>query len=69
MGITFANALSIFFSKNISVYAIFNDQTYRDKLINDIIIFEQLGPDYYLKRVSGCLDDLTDIIKEFIWVH
>ena len=58
-----------FFSKSISVYAIFNDQTYNDKLINDIVNFEQLGPDYYLKRVSGCLDDLTDIIKEFIWVH
>ena len=29
-----------FFSKNISVYAIFNDQS-----LNDIVSFEQLGPE------------------------
>ena len=33
-----------FFSKNISVYAIFNDQGSNDPLTNDIISFEQLGP-------------------------
>ena len=33
------------FSKNISVYAIFNDQSFNDTLTNDIISFEQLGPD------------------------
>ena len=41
----FANAkLLTFFSKNISVYAIFNDQSFNDTLTNDIISFEQLGP-------------------------
>ena len=35
---------SHFFSKNISVYAIFNDQIFNDTLINDIVNFEQLGP-------------------------
>ena len=35
---------SNFFSKNISVYAIFNDQSFNDTLTNDIISFEQLGP-------------------------
>ena len=38
--------LHIFFSKNISVYAIFNDQNFNDTLINDVVSFEQLGPGY-----------------------
>ena len=36
---------SHFFSKNISIYAIFNDQSFNDTLTNDIVSFEQLGPD------------------------
>ena len=35
---------SHFFSKNISIYAIFNDQSFNDTLTNDVISFEQLGP-------------------------
>ena len=35
---------SHFFSKNISVFAILNDQSFNDTLNNDIISFEQLGP-------------------------
>ena len=35
---------SHFFSKNISVYAIVNDQICNDTLTNDIVSFEQLGP-------------------------
>ena len=34
-----------FFIKNISVYATFNDQSFNDTLTNDIVSFEQLGPD------------------------
>ena len=34
-----------FFSKNISVYAIFNGQSFNDTLTNDIVSFEHLGPD------------------------
>ena len=37
--------LLTFFSKNISIYAIFNDQSFNDMITNDIISFEQLGPD------------------------
>ena len=37
--------LTFFFSKNNSVYAIFNDQSFND----DIVSFEQPGPDYHLK--------------------
>ena len=36
--------LLTFFSKNISIYAIFDDQSFNDMLINDIVSFEQLGP-------------------------
>ena len=35
---------SHFFCKNISLYAIFNDQSFNDKLTNNIVSFEQLGP-------------------------
>ena len=44
MCVAFANANSHFFSKRISVYAIFNDQSFNDTLTNDIISFEELGP-------------------------
>ena len=40
--------MQIFFSKNIKVYAIFNDQSFNHMLSNDIISFEQLGPDIFL---------------------
>ena len=43
-----AKATHIFFSKNISIYAIFNDQSFNDTLTNDIVSFEQLGPVLYL---------------------
>ena len=36
---------SHFFSKNISIYDIFNDQRFNDTLTNDIASFEQLGPE------------------------
>ena len=38
-----------FFSKNISVYTIFNDQSFNDTLANDIISFEQLGPGLHIE--------------------
>ena len=46
MWVAFANAKAthIFFSKSISIYAIFNDQSFNDTLTNDIAGFEQLGP-------------------------
>ena len=37
-------AYSHFVSKNISVYAVFNDQSFNDMLTKDIVSFEQLGP-------------------------
>ena len=50
MWVGFANAkpTHIFsakiFSKNISIYAICNDQSFNDTLTNDIVSFEQLNP-------------------------
>ena len=35
---------SHFFSKNVSIYAIFNDQSFNHMLTNNIFSFEQLGP-------------------------
>ena len=39
---------SHFFSKNICIYAIFNDQRFNDTLTNGIVSFEQLGLDIFL---------------------
>ena len=36
-----------FFSKNINVYAIFNDQSFDDMLNNDIVSFEQPGQAFF----------------------
>ena len=38
---------SHFFSKSNSVYAVFNDQSFNDTLTNDIVSFEQLGPEMH----------------------
>ena len=47
MRVAFANAKAthIFSAKNICIYAIFNGQSFNDTLTNDIVSFEQLGPD------------------------
>ena len=55
MWVAFANAkctLIFIFSKNISVNAVFNYQTFNDTLTNDIVSFEQLGPEFFDKLVK-----------------
>ena len=47
---SFAKATHIFFSKNISVYAIFSDRSFNDTLTNDIVSFEQLCPGCHCLR-------------------
>ena len=42
--------LLTFFSKNISIYAIFNDQSFNNTLTKDIVSFEQLGPELQIRR-------------------
>ena len=50
---------SHFFSKNISIYAIFNDQSFNNTLTNDIVSFEQLGPgDCILKLCDGMANNV-----------
>ena len=36
--------LLTFFSKNIGLYAIFDNQNFNDMSFNDIVSFQQLGP-------------------------
>ena len=43
--------LTIFFSKNISIYAIFNDQSFNNTLTNDIVSFEKLDPEFFHSKV------------------
>ena len=43
---------SHFFSKNISIYAIFNDESFNDMLTNDIVSLEQLGPESYMAKLG-----------------
>ena len=42
---SFCKSYLHFFSKNISVYATFNDQNFNNTVTNDIVSFEQLGPE------------------------
>ena len=50
-------ATHIFSAKNISIYAIFNVQSFNDMLTNDIVSFEQLGSgkckEYRSRSTSG----------------
>ena len=41
-----AKAAHIFSAKNNSVYAVLNDQSFNDMLTNNIVSFEQLGPNF-----------------------
>ena len=43
---------SHFFTKNISVYAIFNDQNFNGPLTNNTVSFEQLGPDFSQPQIT-----------------
>ena len=40
--------LLTFFNKNISIYGNFNDHSFNNMVTNDIVSFEQLGPDLLL---------------------
>ena len=42
-----AKATQHFFSKSISIYAIFKNQCFNNMLTNNIASFEQLGPDIF----------------------
>ena len=50
---SFCKLLTFFFSKNIRIYAIFNDRSFNNMLTNDIISFEQQGPDKHYLNYTG----------------
>ena len=52
--------LLTFFSKNISLYAIINDQSFNGMLTNNIISFEQLGPDVLLSLTASAIPFTVD---------
>ena len=55
------------FSKNFSIYAIFNDQSFNNTLTNDIISFEQLGPAFFgfkKSNISGAMAFILNIWAE-----
>ena len=52
------SSFCIFFSKNISVYAIFNDHSFNDTLTNDIVSFEQQDPDFYTEFNKQNYDEM-----------
>ena len=63
---------SHFCSKNISIYAIFNNQSFNDKLTtgNDILSFEQLGPNIYLMQVAKMSEETRGLaIKDKVEVN
>ena len=47
--------LLAFFSKNISVYAVFYNQNFNDTLTNDIVSFQQLGPVYFSAHTKSII--------------
>ena len=55
MCVAFANATHIFFSKNISKYAVFNDQSFNNALTNGMVSFEQLGPEVWAQSYERYL--------------
>ena len=48
--------LLIFLAKNICIYAIFNDQSFNDTLMNDIVSSEQMGPDFTTEHSEADLE-------------
>ena len=61
--------LTFFFSKNSSIYAIFNDQSFNDTLINDIVSIEQLGPRFQISCFAQVFNDnLTEFELSEIFV-
>ena len=58
--------LLTFFSTNISVYAIFNDQSFKDTLTNDIVNFEQLGPGVCSGDIHALYNNRSG---KRVWIH
>ena len=59
MWVAFANAKAthIFYSKNVLVYATFNDQSFNDMLTNAIVSFEQLDPGHCFPIIHSVISN------------
>ena len=57
---------SHFFSKNIRICSMFNDQSFNDTLTNDIVSFEQLGPGVQIFRLNKVNKNYCRITPAFI---
>ena len=72
---SFCKSYSHFFSKNISVYAIINDQSFNDMVTNDIVSFEQLDPGilkkqmHYIHAVSLRTDNINIKKSHLRWCN
>ena len=44
------------------MYVIFNDQSFNDTLTNDIVSFEQLGPEVFGSS-AGCTRDWFNLVQ------
>ena len=73
---------SHFFSKNISLYVIFNNQSFNITLTNNTVSFEQLGPECFVTHGKYLFiwsplqtflllfsDDSLNKTDQFIWRH
>ena len=49
------------FSKNVSIHAIFNNQSFNDSLTNDVVSFEQPSLENYTKHIW----DITTPVQSF----
>ena len=64
---------SHFFSKNITIFVIFNDESFNDTLTNDIVSFEQLGPALHIWHSAGFLvggikvESENTVLTLYIW--
>ena len=58
-----------FYSKNIRVYTIFNDKSFKDKLTNNIVSFEQQGPGYYFTYMQNDLHLHILLMSEDTFLH
>ena len=71
MWVAFVNAKAthIFFSKNISIYAIFNDQSFNDMLTNNIVSFKQLGPGWQVANSVDPHSSRKDYQQIFLFLN
>ena len=53
-----------FFQQNMSIYAIFNDQSFNNALTNDIS-FEQLGTDKYFFNYFSPKKHIVGIVRKY----